>query len=339
MFYHIERLMSGLSKQVSFTKPKLNITPYGGFGKSKGGCAKCTIGSVIIIGIVIGIIICVIIGVMDSAKDKHLSCVSACGGVPASINATVMVPTHSTPISKAAEATEPAEKKESFIRSLSNIYARSKRPNPLLPFECRTRREFDDTHKHVNDLKKAFHKDISEMNETFDNEMTYGGTEEDKTVEPRIRNEQEDNTFDIQKSSESGLNDAAMRMAQGESYRRCKILPIQPQPKLPPSTQPVKGISTANGRLNNLMMSSLVIDDKGEVISQGGCKPIESFSPTIANNSRLSGSSIDMGPITGACFKKYDTDTFFENNTPLPPKLNICKGEPLKLRYNANETM
>ena len=200
-------------------------------------------------------------------------------------------------------------------------------PNPLMP---NTKKVIDDFNK--NDKSKEL---IDSMKDKY-----LGGVKISDSTKKIANDIMDDNVnnIEINKASSSGINDGASRKMKGDKHKgklnalRASIGPTKP-------TQPVKGLSTGNPRFNNLTLGSMAIDDRGEGVNLGVSNPIETFGPTIATNSRLAGSSMNITPLTGACFKKYNTDTFFENNTPLPPELNIMEGKPETLKYDINNTM
>lgn len=219
---------------------------------------------------------------------------------------------------------EENQYQEGFITNMSRLY--NGLPNPLMPD---TKKVIDDFNK--NDKSKEL---IDGMKDKY-----LGGIKNSdaaKKVANDIMNDM--NAIEINKASSSGINDGASRKLKGDKHKgklnalRASIGPTKP-------TQPVKGLSTGNPRFNNLSLGSMAIDDRGEGVNLGVSNPIETFGPTIATNSRLAGSSMNITPLTGACFKKYNTDTFFENNTPLPPELNIMEGKPEILKYDVNNTM
>lgn len=218
------------------------------------------------------------------------------------------------------------ENKEGFVRSLHDIYAAAGREMPLTVEE-----------KSV-DLKLPPRKDaieIGQSKETFD--------------EPQYADDDDAPQYEVKKVSEVGGKWTSDK-TEGERARG-KMVGSSPfsasemkQRKVVPDDEvdiyePVKGISTGNPRLNNKTLGAIMIDDRGEGVNLGVSKPIETFGPAISTNSRLAGSSMNIAPITGACFKKYNTGSFFDNNSPEPPKLNILSGEPIPLKYNVNNTM
>ena len=241
------------------------------------------------------------------------------------------------------------DKKEGFVRNLSEIYAKGNLHNPLVTDGQKIKKEFDKDY--IVDLKKSAIYQESEMT------RCRGGKKEkyepgqymnDEPADDTQEENQVDNTtipeYDVDKTSNSGINDGAARKEEG---RKCRGKFPSVQNIVVPDKheigEPVKGYATGNPRSNGLVpptvFHGLKIDDRGEGVVSNVSKPIETFGPAISTNSRLAGSSMNIEPITGACFKKYDTDAFFENNSPFPPSLNIMGGEPLKMKYDVNNTM
>ena len=313
-------------------------------------------GWCIIIGIVILSIICVIVAMKTKDKRPHgpkFINMSQSQKYPTKKSSSSKSSSSSSSrgrriagVSRRSERFDEEEEREPFVRNLTEIYATANRYNPLVTDEEKIKSEYDGDYK--------IHPDQSYYNQEaqigMKHEEKKEGFDNPQYAEEEDAEEQEIVQYEVPKASETGRNSGAERKATGEQRRgklnRGSLLAPIPDKEddieigdRPEFTNPVKGISTGNPRLNNKMMTAFMIDDRGEGVNLGVSKPIETFGPAISTNSRLAGSSMNIEPITGACFKKYDTDTFFENNTPSPPKLNILEGEPLPLKYNVNNTV
>jgi hypothetical protein len=204
---------------------------------------------------------------------------------------------------------------ESFVNSLPMIYARSNGANPLMANKKQVYQDFRQNFNTEELIKNA--------NSSFMGE--YGFKHKLDNVD--------NNVSEVDKASETGKNDSAMRNMVGKLHNNRLS-----------AMMPVKGLANGNSRFNGRMMAPLrmnplTIDDRGEGVQPSAVPAAESFTPTISCNSRLAGSSMNIEALTGSCFKKYDTESFFENNTPFPPKLNIMEGGPKVLKYKVNDTM
>lgn len=301
--------------------------------KVKGGCKSCWAAILLGFVLVIGIIVVCVIGVKEASNKGYCSLFGSKHNDYMPIKFPIMNPnasaihTMTTPKNETPVITPLSEEneKESFVNNLSLVYARKNTKNPLMPNKARVYKQFADNFDSealVEDAKSSFMGGFG-----FENKM----------LEKDSKNE-ENVMLEVNKASDSGRSDGATRKLIGDMFNT-KLSALYSSHGGYSETQPVKGFSTANGRVNNTMIGALTIDDRGEGVQPSEVPAVESFTPTISCNSRLAGSAMDIEALTGACFKKYDTETFFENNTPLPPKLNIMEGGPQILKYKVNDTM
>ncbi len=153
---------------------------------------------------------------------------------------------------------------------------------------------------------------------------------------------------DINKTSETAYRNGPLRKLMGEMMKNKNGMGCH---TLPPTEDSKPGFA-ADNRFDNRMIpaiaprlqtlqkcaENMTIDDKGDISTQQ-INAQETFCPGMSSNCRIAGSSMNITPLTGTCFKKFNTDKFFEDNTPYPPSLNVMEGEPETLKYKVNPNM
>lgn len=312
--------------------------------KTFGGCSKCynAVAKGLIVVIVIFVVVCVAIAVFSNNTNSNYN------GIQSNLTSNTgygttfrndgirrnglsllgSQPNQDSETQRDVRETNESliPKQEGFITNMSRLYTGL--PNPLMPNTKKVIKDFNENNK-ANDLYNSMKS--SYLGGVIPNKAS-------RDVYKTIENGDEPTMLEVNKASESGINNGAQRKMNGDQYKG-KLNVLRSTVERSKPMEPVKGLANGNSRFNNLSLGSITIDDRGEGVNLGVSNPIETFGPTIATNSRLAGSSMNITPLTGACFKKYNTDDFFENNTPLPPILNVAEGKPKTLKYNTNNTM
>lgn len=209
----------------------------------------------------------------------------------------------------------------------------------------------------VNEIKNTFNNDFNpKINELMDNSFVHKYIPKSEQND-YIGNGRESNIIgnatpaeftDINKTSETAYRNGPLRKLMGEMMKNKNGMGCH---TLPPTEDSKPGFA-ANNRFDNRMIPAIAprlqtlqkcaenvtIDDKGDVSTQQ-MNSQETFCPGMSSNCRIAGSSMNITPLTGTCFKKFNTDKFFEENTPYPPSLNVMEGEPETLKYKYNPNM